>query len=881
MKKVHFISHTHWDREWLRSSDASRIKLTYLFEELISIMENNPDYKYFTFDGQTAALEDFLELRPHRKPFIQKYVSQGRLFIGPWYTQPDMFLAGGESLVRNLLIGSHIAESMGHCMNVGWIPDAFGQIEKTPQLFKKFGFDGIFAWRGFDYENINDSIFKWKAPNGDTLLTVHFPLGYGYYRYLPLDAKKAYEDICDTIDKTKDRFKDGQVLFMGGSDYAVPKNHIPQAIESIHQKLHDEGYDIEMSNPEKYMHEVKKSLQENQREVQIYQGEARSAALGRIHAGISSTRVDIKNAMKYCENMLATIVEPWSVCTSYLGGQDYQELMTYFWKIIFKNQFHDSAYSSSPDTINQTVENRLLNLRHGLNELLWMNIRYLRDHVDFSHLNKDEEALILYNPLPYKRNDCFFVSMILKSKDFILSDEQGNTIPYVINKTQIAMNQEIETYNGIANFHDGGEVLEGTKYIVQIRLDANILPSMGYKVLKLTYQNPERYIIQTDLQKQEATFENDYLQVSFNEHGQIDVYDKVNHQEYHDVLYFIEDGDDGDEYNYSPPYQDKLVDTRQLKPVIECVEDNEMEIAYQFSYILETPKECINHYRSQETVKSSFDVIISLKKQSRQIDVKTVVNNHAKDHRIRAMIKDIHKHHYNQSQDHFGYTIRHNQILNQVGLENGATEEVLPLYTMQKFVRLVDSPLALITRGTCEYEIIDDCQIALTLLRCVGKFGKADLKIRPGRSSGYRLDAPSSQLLKTITNEFALAFQVENEGDLYRRTQIYNSSIQFRHVNNLDSHEGHLKWENSFFEIDQYVEIMAMKKSEDGQYNVIRLLNGASQSLDDVKLRVPDQVKKCYLSNVKEEKIEELNINHQFITIPHITSQDFITLLYK
>ena len=134
MKKVHFISHTHWDREWLRSSDASRIKLTYLFEELISIMENNPDYKYFTFDGQTAALEDFLELRPDRKSLIQKYVSQGRLFIGPWYTQPDMFLAGGESLVRNLLIGSRIAESMGHCMNVGWIPDAFGQIEKTPQL---------------------------------------------------------------------------------------------------------------------------------------------------------------------------------------------------------------------------------------------------------------------------------------------------------------------------------------------------------------------------------------------------------------------------------------------------------------------------------------------------------------------------------------------------------------------------------------------------------------------------------------------------------------------------------------------------------------------------------------------------------------------------
>ncbi|MFQ7172189.1 MAG: hypothetical protein ACLRQF_08950 [Thomasclavelia ramosa] len=45
----------------------------------------------------------------------------------------------------------------------------------------------------------------------------------------------------------------------------------------------------------------------------------------------------------------------------------------------------------------------------------------------------------------------------------------------------------------------------------------------------------------------------------------------------------------------------------------------------------------------------------------------------------------------------------------------------------------------------------------LNLLRSVGKFGKADLLIRPGRSSGYRMDAPSSQLLnQTITSEYSL-----------------------------------------------------------------------------------------------------------------------------
>lgn len=880
MKKVHFISHTHWDREWLRSSDASRIKLTYLFEELLAIMEKNPQYKYFTFDGQTAALEDFLELRPQRRALIQKYVQEGRILIGPWYTQPDMFLASGESLVRNLLIGSRIAESMGHCMDVGWIPDAFGQIEKTPQLFHKFGFQGLFAWRGFDYENINDSVFKWEAPNGESLITVHFPLGYGYYRYLPNDATKAYQDIWDTIEKTKDRFADQHILFMGGSDYGVPKNHIPEVIAQIKDDLLKEGYDIEMSNPEIYMSQVQQSLQQSKRPLMTYRGEARSAALGRIHAGISSTRIDIKNAMKKYENMLATLVEPYSVCTSYLGGHNYQELMTYFWKIIFKNQFHDSAYSSSPDTINQSVENRLLNLRHGLNELLWLNFRYLRDHVDFSTLESQDEALLLYNPLPYSRQDHVFVSMILQSVEFALFDEQGREIPYVMNQHQVYCNQEIETYNGIINFHDGGEVLEGSKHLVQIQLEASLLPAMGYRVLQLKYQKPQHNSIVTDLKHNEKIMENKYLKVTIHDNGQIDVDDKVNGKNYSDVLYFVEDGDDGDEYNYSPPYQDLIIDTHALQPQIHCLEDHELEIAYRLVYELWTPKQCENHHRTQEQVMSSFEVIISLKKETQQLEVKTCLHNHAKDHRLRAIINDCEYHDHNQSQDHFGYTIRPNQILRQIGLENGATEEVLPLYTMQKFVRLEDSSLALLSRGACEYEILNNHQIALTLLRSVGKFGKADLKIRPGRSSGYRLDTPSSQLLKDIENTFAIAFDVKESGDLYRRTQIFNTMTAFRHVNHLNSHGGTLRWQESFFEVDQHVEIMAMKKSEDGKYHVLRLLNGSSHDVTNLHLRLPQAVQECYISDVRERQGERLKIQDHIVEIPLVLSQDFITLLF-
>ena len=55
-------------------------------------------------------------------------------------------------------------------------------------------------------------------------------------------------------------------------------------------------------------------------------------------------------------------------------------------------------------------------------------------------------------------------------------------------------------------------------------------------------------------------------------------------------------------------------------------------------------------------------------------------------------------------------------------------------------------------------------KLCLTLLRSVGKFGKADLLIRPGRSSGYRMDAPSSQLLnQTIISEYSLFFGTKDQ----------------------------------------------------------------------------------------------------------------------
>ena len=233
------------------------------------MLENDPKMYYFTFDGQTAALEDYLAIQPFQKETIKKLVKERRLFIGPWYVQPDMIIPSGEALVRNLLIGSQYASSLGHCMNVGWVPDAFGQNKITPYLFKELGMKGIYAWRGFDYEVLKDSLFMWKGNGNVKLPTVHFALGYGHYRGFPEEYENVKADMQDFIPKLEARFQDQEVLFMLGSDYAFPRKHSSLMIE----KLKQEGYDCQMNNPEDYLETLLSAAKHNHHVLEEYQGE--------------------------------------------------------------------------------------------------------------------------------------------------------------------------------------------------------------------------------------------------------------------------------------------------------------------------------------------------------------------------------------------------------------------------------------------------------------------------------------------------------------------------------------------------------------------------------------------------------------------------------
>ena len=104
MKKVIAYVHSHWDREWYREFEEFRLRLIEDFDEVIYALERN-ELPCFYFDGQTAALEDYLDIYPEREKRIKNLIKSKKLRIGPFYCSADSFLVSGEALYRNLEMG--------------------------------------------------------------------------------------------------------------------------------------------------------------------------------------------------------------------------------------------------------------------------------------------------------------------------------------------------------------------------------------------------------------------------------------------------------------------------------------------------------------------------------------------------------------------------------------------------------------------------------------------------------------------------------------------------------------------------------------------------------------------------------------------------------
>jgi alpha-mannosidase len=74
---IHVVPHTHWDREWYLPFAVYRHSLVRLMDSLLLALEREPELR-FHLDGQTALVDDYLEIRPERERQVRRQAASGR-----------------------------------------------------------------------------------------------------------------------------------------------------------------------------------------------------------------------------------------------------------------------------------------------------------------------------------------------------------------------------------------------------------------------------------------------------------------------------------------------------------------------------------------------------------------------------------------------------------------------------------------------------------------------------------------------------------------------------------------------------------------------------------------------------------------------------------
>jgi mannosylglycerate hydrolase len=608
-KIVHFVSHTHWDKEWYKTYEEFRIKFIKYFREILEVLENDEGFESFMFDGQSSVVDDYLQIYPAERDRLIKLITAEKLIIGPWYTLPDNYLTSGESLSRNLLIGSNMARELGHTQNVCYIPDSFGQSDAMPQIINEMNLKGTILWRGIDSTQTNNAAFRWKGSSGDEVFAVHLPLGYGYSKKIPKDGShlEYMKEICNLLEK---KYVDNIMLHMGGSDHQPIQKMVPKFIADINDKWKENNQNIEMkmSTLDAFFDDIKKHV--DHKSLTLLEGELRSVRDQRVHYGDASGRMDLKKLNRNIELKLAKIVEPILSIGSSLFNERYEkEMINYAWKLLFANQAHDSACATCTDEAHLDMYNRFLKADQIANEL----INYTNKNI-FAKVKLNDsfgDPFIIYNTSAENIKFKSEVTIYSKEKNFKILNSNGEEIKFdLLDQSLVNMNFEnIDYCNFVSMTSFGDDYMQKNKgesfdkgfipfYKNVIRISNNVVPNIGFDIMYV--KNCDSILLNSNNKK--INTDNIFGKYSINNNGTVAL--KIGDLDFDNLGYFESVGEAGDSYDYSPPEFDKKYTTLNEQPKIKVLKNTEHFCEVLVSYDWMLPSSLIDEdtKRSEELV---------------------------------------------------------------------------------------------------------------------------------------------------------------------------------------------------------------------------------------------------------------------------------------
>jgi alpha-mannosidase len=373
-----------------------------------------------------------------------------------------------------------------------------------------------------------------------------------------------------------------------------------------------------------------------------------------------------------------------------------------------------------------------------------------------------------------------------------------------------------------------------------------------------------------ELETLPAIIENEFFRVdAHSAAGTLTVLDKLTGVSYPGLNLFQDGGDVGDLYNYCPPADDVVVANPRRRPEIRLVRAGPTQATLRLALRYELPSRCSEDRKSRhyEMAECSITTEVSLAPGVRRIDIRTEVENLARDHRLRVVFPVPVVTEVGEAEGAFQVVrrpIRQPQPVEGEAPWTAWAETPVDTHPQKRFVDVSDGRvgLAVLNRGLPEYEVMpwpvnNGVAVALTLLRCVEWLSRADLTTRRGHAGPMEF-TPLAQCLGTHVFEYALVPHAGTwqAGDALPLVegQAFEAPLRAQVT---DQHAGRLPARWSGLTLSPHTLVAsAIKRGEREDALIVRVYNPAADAVD-AEMRLLFAYREVALANLNEDPLPE------------------------
>ncbi len=923
-KTIHVVSNSHWDREWGYPFEETRLLLLDFMDELLNLLDTDPEFHSFTFDSQTVGIEDYLELRPEKRATIEKHVQSGRLIVGPWYSLPEEYIVNGESLLRNLVVGHRVAGSLGKVSKVGYTPFGYGQTSQMPQIYNGFGIDNIIFYRGI---NTPKSEFMIEGPDGSRLLGMRFGCmsRFSYYIYVyrvlrygsdnvfafydwdrgaaPFrlandsrprehyyvldDQKKQWnsgpirEQLLKLVRDESEHFTTKHICCMQGFDTSNPDPKESEIIRLCQELLPE--HTIKLSNLEEYMNAMRKEV----KNPTLLTGESRDpGSTGKwthLMGDVISARPRLKRANHRAEVALQRQAEPWSAIGSMLGGEYLKPALDRCWRLLLQNHPHDTITGAGIDQMEKDSLYRADQICIVSEGLARRGMQAVQISIDNSDVDAKGSVFTVFNPCPFPRSGV--VSCYIDLPDGMGYDAFSITSPDGKKKCRLQIKEQFPAGVLVRNLQDISIELRTKRVLCHVEVDE--IPAYGYRTYHVAREERMQYE-SGSLAPEANVLENEHLRVRFNSDGTLDLTHKESGRTYAGLHYLEDTGETGHSWIHMEPDKNETIRSQGFPCAITLEQAGPLFARMRVDYHLQIPvgieDELTVEFREAEMNhtqrrKERREMIVTsrftLRAGQKRLDVTTSFENHCRNHRLRAVLPTGLKCDRTDSEASFDVISRDIHVKKG----NAYYGRPNPQYPMHRFVDMSDGKagFAVVNNsGLREYEAMDTKErpLAITLLRA---YTYRNCPIF-GRWEVY----PDMELAQCIGPHECSYSIYPHSGDwrsgVFAEAEEVNLPLEGAQAG---PHEGTLPKAMSFLEIQgENLQLTAFKRAEDRTETfVVRVFNPTEKAVSG-KLIAYKAVKGAWLTNMNEERLEAVKPSGKQIPLK-VGKKKIVTLEFQ